>query len=241
MPANYSRVNTLVIFDVDGTLCDTTSVDDECFCATASAALDVRLRSSAWEESPHITDSGIVEWLWKRHRGRSPTSQEVETFAAQFKAALARELDRDPSRFIAIRGAAPFLAILVESGLRIAFATGGWGETARLKLRAAGLPIGLLLASSDDSHDRSEIFNVARARAVAMSPIQPDRTVLVGDGIWDIRVARRFEWPFVGVGGGRRGELLRHAGARSVIPDFADPEAKLAVLSDCEVPRDPMR
>ena len=72
-------VKHLVIFDVDGTLCDTLSVDDECFCATASTLLDVSIES--WEGSPHITDSGILEWLWTRHLGRSPTRQEIDAEA----------------------------------------------------------------------------------------------------------------------------------------------------------------
>jgi len=229
-------VTPLVIFDVDGTLCDTYSVDDECFCETASEVLGVRLRPSSWEESPHITDSGIVEWLWMRHRRRPPTDREVEMFVAQFEGALTRELERAPSRFSPIPGAAPFLALLQASGWRSVFATGGWAKTARLKLRAAGLPVEPLLASSDDSHDRAEIFKVAHARAVAVAP-QPGRPVLVGDGIWDIRVASRFGWPFVGVGEGQRGELLRNAGASVVIPNFADLDASLGVLLDCEVPR----
>ena len=81
-------MDQLVIFDVDGTLCDTSSVDDECFCATASATLGTRIELSTWEDSPHITDLGIVEWLWLRLLGRTPARKEIDAFVAKFEAAL---------------------------------------------------------------------------------------------------------------------------------------------------------
>jgi phosphoglycolate phosphatase-like HAD superfamily hydrolase len=229
-------VKHLVIFDVDGTLCDTLSVDDECFCATASTLLGVPVESSAWEASPHITDSGIVEWLWTRHRGRLPTRQEIEAFVANFETALDYELQRAPERFGAIAGALPLLGYLEEQGWSFAFATGGWGKTARLKLQAAGLPVASLVASADDSHDRCEIFRLAQIRAVARVGAPFDRTVLVGDGVWDVRVAARLGWPMVGVGQGQRAARLRSEGASTILPDFLDRDGVLAGLRDSVIP-----
>jgi len=229
-------VKHLVIFDVDGTLCDTLAVDDECFCTTASTLLGVPVESATWEDSPHITDSGIVEWLWTCHLGRSPIPQEVEAFIANFEAALAHELQRAPERFVPIRGALPLLAYLEEQGWSFAFATGGWGRTARLKLQAAGLPVASLLASADDSYDRCEIFRLAEARAIARAGAPPARTVLVGDGAWDVRVAARLGWPMVGVGRGPRAASLRSEGASTILPDFADRDGVLAGLRDSVIP-----
>lgn len=227
----------LVIFDVDGTLCDTLGVDDECFCATASTMLGVPVESSTWEDSPHITDSGIVEWLWTRHLGRLPTRQEVDAFVARFETALGHELQRAPERFGAIAGALPLLGHLEEQGWRFAFATGGWGRTARLKLQAAGLPVASLLASADDSHDRCEIFRLVGTRAVERAGMPPNRTVLVGDGTWDVRVAARLGWPMVGVGQGQRAARLRSEGASTILPDFVDRDGVLAGLRDSAIPR----
>lgn len=226
----------LVIFDVDGTLCDTSSVDDECFCATAATLLGVPLGSASWEGSPHVTDSGILEWLWTSHRGRSPAPREVEEFIARFEAALTHELQRAPERFVAIAGALPLLSHLEEQGWSFAVATGGWGRTARLKLQAAGLPVASLLASADDSHDRCEIFRLAETRANARAGAPLDRTVLVGDGAWDVRVAAQLGWPMVGVGQGPRAARLRSAGAGTIFPDFADRDRVLAGLSESAVP-----
>src|SRR3954447_25851487 len=111
-------MDTLVIFDIDGTLCDTSGVDDECFRATASAMLGIPAQLSTWEDSPHITDLGIVEWLWTRHLGRLPTQQEVAAFVTQFEAALGNELQRAPERFAAITGASRLIARLEREGCR---------------------------------------------------------------------------------------------------------------------------
>lgn len=63
------------------------------------------------------------------------------------------------------------------------------------------------------------------------------RTVLVGDGTWDIRVARRLGWSFLGIGCDRSATQLHDAGADFVIPDFADRDQVLAGIKDCGVPR----
>jgi beta-phosphoglucomutase-like phosphatase (HAD superfamily) len=100
-----------VVFDVDGTLCDTFAVDDECFCATASQILGIHLDASSWQGAPNITDSGILGWLWQRNLRRAPSSGEIEGFLATFEAALALQLQRAPE-FRAITGAARLLAHL---------------------------------------------------------------------------------------------------------------------------------
>lgn len=227
----------LAIFDVDGTLCDTVAVDDECFCATAATLLGVPLGAVSWEDSLHVTDSGILEWLWTRHLERSPAPQDVDEFIASFEAALNHELQRTPERFVAIAGALPLLDHLEDQGWSFAFATGGWGRTARLKLQSAGLPVAPLLASADDSHDRCQIFRLAETRAIARVGAPFDRTVLVGDGAWDVRVAAQLGWPMIGVGQGQRAARLRSAGAGTILPDFADRDRVLASLSESAIPQ----
>src|SRR5262245_18277192 len=185
----------LAIFDVDGTLCDTCEVDDVCFCEVAAEMLGVPIPPASWKAAPDITDAGILAWLWRCHRGRGPTVEERAGFVAGFEVVLARELRRGADRFGAIPGAVGLLAHLAEAGWDVAFATGGWGRTARLKLRAAGLPVEPLLASSDDSAHRPEIFRLAGERAALRDGVPHGRSVLVGDGVWDVRVAAELGWP----------------------------------------------
>ncbi|HEY7213295.1 MAG TPA: HAD family hydrolase [Thermoanaerobaculia bacterium] len=220
----------LVIFDVDGTLCDTCHVDDVGFCEVAAEMLGVPVPSESWKAAPEITDAGILAWLWDRHLGRRPTRQELDTFVAAFETVLARELQRGSGGALAMPGVARLLERLAGTGWDVAFATGGWGRTARLKLRLAGLPVEPLLASSDDSPDRVEIFRLAGSRAAERAGAPHARRVLVGDGLWDVRVAARLGWPVLGVGRGEHAGRLREEGASAVVADFQDVEAVLGLL-----------
>jgi phosphoglycolate phosphatase-like HAD superfamily hydrolase len=152
-------------------------------------------------------------------------------------ALLEERLAHEPSRFAAIPGAADLLAGTGSAGWDAVIATGGWSRSARLKLAAAGLPGESLLASSDDSVDRLEIFRLAHQRAVERRGWDYARTVLVGDGAWDVRVAASLGWPFAGVARGERAESLRRAGASAVVEDFQDAARFVEVLEGCDVPR----
>jgi phosphoglycolate phosphatase-like HAD superfamily hydrolase len=227
----------LVIFDVDGTLCDTNEIDEECFLTAAGEALGGERRGLDWRCCPDITDAGILHWLWQGQLGRLPSQSEVDAMRDRFVALLEERLAREPSRFAAIPGAAELLAGTGSTRWDVVIATGGWSRSARLKLTAAGLPGESLLASSDDSADRCEVFRLARQRAVERRGRDYARTVLVGDGAWDVRVAASLGWPFTGVASGERAERLRRAGASAVVKDFRDAARFLEVLEGCGVPR----
>ena len=226
----------LAIFDIDGTLCDTFNVDDECFCAAASVVLKIPIELSSWEEATHITDGGIADWLWHQHLDRSPTANELEALADAYELALSREFQHDPHKFSVIRGVSALFDQLSAAKWDIAIATGGWSRLARLKLAAARIPEELLLASSDDSLDRSEIFRLAQFRAAKRRGESHSRTVLVGDGIWDVRVAAAHDWCFLGVGKGERARRLVAEGASAVVEDFADLSRVSKLLHHCSPP-----
>lgn len=231
----------LVIFDIDGTLCDTFNVDDECFCEAAAKVLNAPVALSSWEGAPHLTDSGIAEWLWHKYLKRSPTVHELQAFADAYESALHRELQHAPHRFSVIRGVPSLLNRLFAEKWDVAIATGGWSRLARMKLTAARIPEELLLASSDDSPDRSNIFLLAQERAAKRRERSYAKTVLVGDGIWDVRVAAAHGWCFLGVGKGDRAERLLAEGATAVVEDFLDLSGVLNLLEHCSRPEDRKR
>jgi phosphoglycolate phosphatase-like HAD superfamily hydrolase len=208
-----------VIFDLDGTLCDTVEIDDDCYRETAAAALQVPTGDIDWSGAPHHTDSGIARWLWERFRSRPPTREEVEAFQRDFFLRLEARRLEDPRRFLPIEGALPFLNSLQQEGTTVGIGTGGWRVSAELKLAEARLDLGLLYATADDAETRVEVFSLAYARAVPTPQAPPD-TVLVGDGVWDADAARRLGWRFVGVGAGAVAARLREAGAAEVVPNY---------------------
>ncbi len=125
-----------------------------------------------------------------------------------------------------IPGAASFLAALLARDWRIALCTGAWGDSARLKLSRAGLPLDLPLASCDDDISREGILQ----RGIALVGGGPHDTVVsFGDAPWDMRAAARLKLPFIGVGSGSRAEELRRSGAE-VFENYSDAAAVLEVI-----------
>ena len=216
-------MNRLAIFDVDGTLTDTTGVDDECYRDAVAAALDVPPSVVDWSGAAHVTDAGLLQWLWSAHREGEPTLADVARARSELVRRLNAALRENPSRFGAIAGAQSVLRSIVGNGWRVAVATGGWGPSARLKLAAARFEIHeSVIACSDDATSRVEIVQLARRRAEIVHACNFDRIVSIGDGPWDVAAAGALELPFVGIGRGERAERLRDAGATTVLDDFSD-------------------
>jgi phosphoglycolate phosphatase-like HAD superfamily hydrolase len=156
-------------------------------------------------------------------------------FAQSYARNLSRELERSPDRFRVVTGAPELLERLQAMQWNVAIATGGWRRLARLKLAAARISRDLLLATSDDSMDRHEIFRLAQLRAVERSGEPHSDVVLVGDGVWDVRVAAAHRWRFLGVGKGERAERLWAAGATVVVEHFGNLPETLSALETLEI------
>ncbi|MBA2707895.1 MAG: HAD family hydrolase [Gemmatimonadaceae bacterium] len=232
-----SSENALAIFDIDGTLTDTNAVDDECYCCALGEALELTPDEIDWADAPYITDSGITNWLWEKHRHRSPTRDDVSRVRSRFVELLSARLSATPQRFAAVPGARTVLPLLRAGGWHVALATGAWGASAALKLRAAEVShADAPLACADDASTREEIVQIARRRGEVAARTTFQRVVSVGDGTWDVRTARALEMPFVGVGTGDRARLLREAGATIVIESFDDWAGFRTALSEATIP-----
>jgi phosphoglycolate phosphatase-like HAD superfamily hydrolase len=235
------------VFDIDGTLTDTNAVDDECYVRAVGQVLGADVRRTDWADVPHVTDAAILEWLCRRHHGRSLRDGELDRARRVFVEILRAELAAVPQRFRAIPGAEDVFARLGSAGWQIAVATGGWEVSARLKLHAIGISHeGLAFASASDAHTRTEIVELAVARLgnghavdaprVGSSRNDGDRVVSIGDGVWDVRTAAALGMPFIGIASGERAERLRAAGADTVLEDLSDSEALFGALDGAGVP-----
>ena len=229
-------MSRLAVFDIDGTLTDTNSVDEECFLRAVADVLGLDAAGLCWFEVPHVTDSDLLRWLCRRYCGRTLRAGEAEATIGRFLALLQRELRSAPERFRPMPGALAALRLLRESGWEVALATGGWEPSARLKLAAAGLAAeDLPLASASDAPTRPEILELALRKTLEPRGGDFSRIVAIGDAIWDLEAAAALGWPFVGVASGERASRLRAAGASIVLQDLADPQALRATLEAAAV------
>ena len=121
---------------------------------------------------------------------------------------------------------------LAQRGLhRVSLATGGWRDSARLKMSSAGMCFDdHPAASADDAFERESIMRLSKQRAAERYGESFACTVYVGDGVWDARACRSVGIPFIGIGTGSRATRLCADGTVCVFPDFSDTDIFLRAL-----------
>jgi phosphoglycolate phosphatase-like HAD superfamily hydrolase len=222
----------LAVFDIDGTLTQSTELDDRCFVCAMREVFGISGFSTDWLQYRYSTDSGILGELLETHRGWTPDAAEQERFRRHFHGLLQAEVRQCPQTIVEVPGAARMIARLQEQGWQVAVATGTWRCSAEWKLRLAGIDAQRLpMATADDAPDRAEIIRQAVDRAISTNgQTAVDRVVYVGDGVWDYRSARQLGIGFVGVGTGPKQQRLREAGTEAIVADYADASGVLALL-----------
>lgn len=185
-----------LIFDIDGTLLHSAAVDDALYREAVQRVLGpVRLRPSLHEYNP-VTDSGILAQILLDND--IPAAREpLDEIRSLFVELLQEHVEAN-GPFAEIPGARDLLCALHESPEHaVALATGGWRESALLKLKSAGLDIANApLATSNDHHERTGIMQIAlQSLGRSFSTV-----TYYGDGPWDREACRHLGWEFVAVG-----------------------------------------
>ncbi|MCH2144158.1 MAG: haloacid dehalogenase-like hydrolase [Phycisphaerales bacterium] len=218
----------LVIFDIDGTLCQTSRVDDTCWCRAAREILDIESMTTDWGAYPHSTDEAIACALILEHHGVEASRELLDRLQDRFVALVEAVRDADSAEFSETSGASALIRHLLDKGHHVAIATGGWRRSALVKMTSAGIPHdGLGAAFADDAHAREEIIRTAMTRAAELAELPLESMgpcFYVGDGLWDLRASRVLGIGFLGVATGERAAALLEAGAPRVLPDFSDLE-----------------
>lgn len=210
----------LIIFDIDGTIVDSVKIDDECFIQSFMDLHSIDLSQSDWNDFKHVTDSGLTNEIFESHFGRSPLSEEIIELKNYFYKLLAQ----NSNEITEIRGANNTLNSLIDNpNITIAFATGGWKETALLKLSTIGFELDdLTLISSNEHFDRSEITRLAITESLSSLELDEFNTITyIGDGLWDYKTAHELGINFIRVDYSQNNKLI-NAGAINIITDLTN-------------------
>lgn len=226
----------LVMFDMDGTLTDTTALDENCYVQAIEQALGLTAVVTDWESYPHASSSYCLEAIVRQARGQAPTPAESRA-VQQRMIELMDELHARGRGTGEIAGAAACVEALRHAGYAVSIASGDWEATARHKLTTARIPFEKLPAAfCEASHVRTEIMRASLARAQRHYGTEFERIVYVGDGAWDVKACRELAWPLVGVGRDAHGARLQRLGTSHVIPHYRELNQFLTVLHQATAP-----
>jgi phosphoglycolate phosphatase-like HAD superfamily hydrolase len=224
----------LIMFDLDGTLVDSNTVDSGCYLQALVDVFgfDLTQIDRHWGGYPHVTDAGILQTLCQTELGRHPNSIEIHDYQQRFLELL--KLACAQQSLQSISGASEILDTLnADPNFAIAIATGGWQQAARYKLQQAGLgKIILPMACSDDAYARVEIMKCAYQRSLDFYQQSQFNTITyIGDGVWDGIASKHLEYNFVGIGTGERAADLLGTGAKGVFPHYQNLAEIISLIS----------
>lgn len=189
----------LILFDIDGTLVDSHEFDSELFVRAVRTVLGIGIDDD-WSTYRNVTDGGILDEIIDGAGLRSDRTRIHREVKGTFAGLVSEYLEEQGGRLPEIPGAGAFLAeVSSRGGVAVGLATGGWEETARMKLKAAGMGADELpLASGSDALTRVEIMQIAARRT--LNGATAGRTTYFGDGVWDKRASEALRYRFIAIG-----------------------------------------
>ncbi|MGK5676247.1 HAD family hydrolase [Micromonospora sp. URMC 106] len=213
-----------VLFDVDGTLVDTTYLHTVSWWE-ALRQTDRHVPMAEIHRAIGMGSDKLLDHLLGPERDRGADGKLRDAHDALFAEYW--------ERLVPLPRAADLLRACAERGLRVVLATSAAEhEVAALRRALAADDVIDTVTSSADAEESKPAPDILVA-ALEQSGLAAERVVFVGDSVWDVAAAGRLDIPCVGLtcGGTSRGEL---AGAGAVAV-YDDPAALLAALADSPI------
>jgi beta-phosphoglucomutase-like phosphatase (HAD superfamily) len=200
LAASYTHPMHLVMFDIDGTLVDSHGFDGDLFAAAIRRELGIQV-DKTWQSYRNVTDSGILGEVLVHHVVAGERRQAYDRVKACFVDLIRDFIAQQPRGLQPVAGAPEFIrALQARSGVAVAFATGGWRETAEMKLRSVGVEFeGAPFGSSSDAEARVDIMRSAERQAAAVGAFR--KRTYFGDAPWDKAASAALGYDFVAIGG----------------------------------------
>lgn len=217
----YALAMHAYIFDIDGTLARSNDLDERLFARAIEEVLGVEGISTDWASYSETTDEAITRELISTHRASEDADALVASTRSRFIEMVRADLADLQRTITPVPGVPQVLDLLADrEGASVAMATGGWPESAKLKLETVGVDYNRHhLSTCADHPHRYAIIQHALTRIGRGT----DGAVYFGDGIWDARASRRLGIGFVGIAAeaGKR-ERLEAEGVTVILDGFGD-------------------
>lgn len=215
-----------VIFDLDGTLTQTYYGNDNSYVLALSEQLPIDLNYKYWHDCPNLTDSAVLDHIYRKLLNRAPNADEIALMQQRFMARMEAKRAAMPEFFEEIPGAVRAIEHLLGRGdTLVGVATGGWEMLARYKLTHANFPLEKLHVVGSDNHHAKRDFVTALMQDVrAAQRVEAYSSVsYVGDSRYDYQTAKALGLGFVGVDYNNAGHL-RETSAQHILPNYHDLE-----------------
>lgn len=211
-----------ILFDVDGTLLDTNYLHTLAWWQAMSDAGHEGVSMAAIHRAVGIASEGLVEHLLGHADDRA-----VEAHSQRYDAL------RD--QVVSFPGTAELVKACSDRGLTAVLATSGKEEDLAWMVPAIGAGDSLAGSTTSSDVDAGKPAPDLLGAAMEQHGLDPARTVLVGDTVWDVQAAARAGIRCVAVTSGGISEAeLRDAGAVEV---YAGPADLLERLDDSVLAR----
>jgi HAD superfamily hydrolase (TIGR01509 family) len=217
-------MRTGVLFDVDGTLIDTTYLHTVAWWE-ALRQHDADVPMAEIHRAIGMGSDKLLDHLLGDDRDRSDDDQMSTAHDILYGAWW--------ERLRPLPGAADLLRAVAKRGLAVVLASSA--KEAELKRLRQVLDADDTIAaatSSSDAEQSKPAPDILQA-ALDQSDVDPRRAVFVGDSVWDVQAAARLDMPCIGLAcGGTSAAELSEAGA---IATYENPAALLAALDDSAI------
>ena len=213
-----------VLFDVDGTLVDTTYLHTVCWWE-ALRQHDRDVPMAAIHRAIGMGADKLLDHLLGPDRDRDADDALVTAHDVLYGAWW--------ERLRPLPGATELLRAVAGQGLAVVLASSARApELQRLRRALDAEEVIAAATSSADAEQSKPAPDILRA-ALDQSDVDPRRAVFVGDAVWDVEAAGALDIPCIGVTcGGTSAAELTEAGAVAV---YGGPQDLLAALEDSAI------
>ncbi len=230
--------NTLLLFDIDGTLLRTHGAGMRAMDVVARRLFGPGFHWEGIQVSGHLDPLIFAEAA--AINGLDDVDTHHEAFRDQYILQLQEELQANRDRVRAERGVHAILDTLrqradQQGDVVLGLLTGNYRQAGPIKLKAVGIDPGWfeVTAFGDEAPSRADLVPVAMQRYETLKgqPIAPHRVVVIGDTPRDVACAAAHGCVSFGVATGRfRVDDLHQAGAHTAVENLDDPTPLFALI-----------